>query len=63
MNEEKKMTLTAKEAASALNVSMPTFYQLASSDGFPMIRVGRKIVVNAAGLQRWLEANHGHTVA
>ena len=57
--ENNRITFTAKEAATSLGVSMPTFYQLAASEGFPMIRVGRKILVDAEGLQRWLEANHG----
>jgi len=61
VEEKNKITLTAKEAAAALCVSMPTFYQLAATDGFPMIRVGKKILVSTSGLQRWLEANHGRT--
>lgn len=61
MNEERKITCTAKEAANALNISMPTFYALAATNGFPAIRVGRKIIVNTEGLQRWIEQNHGRT--
>ena len=61
MSEFIKLTMTAKEAAAALSVSLPTFYQLASSEGFPAIRVGRKIIVNADGLQRWIESNHGRS--
>lgn len=63
MAEECKLTLTAKEAAASLGVSMPTFYQIAATDGFPMLRVGRKILVSAAGLHKWLEENHGRTIS
>lgn len=56
------MTLTVKEMAEALNVSMPTAYALVHRDGFPTIRMGRKILVNVAGLQRWLDENHGKVI-
>ena len=62
MTEEKKLTLTAKEAAASLGISMPTFYQLAATDGFPVLRVGRKILVSTEGLRNWIEANHGNFV-
>ena len=35
-----KLTLTAKEAAALLGVSLPTLYSLAHSDGFPATRIG-----------------------
>ena len=50
-----KVFVSAKEAAAMLNVSMPTFYQLAHSDGFPSARVGKRILVNREGLQRWAD--------
>ena len=49
-----KMTLTVKEMAAMLNVSLPTAYELVHRDGFPTIRMGRKILINAEMLQRWL---------
>ena len=50
-----KVFVGAKEAAAMLNVSMPTFYQLAHSDGFPSARVGKRILVNVDGLRRWAD--------
>ena len=61
MTRENKLMLTGKEAAEMLGVSMPTFYQLAATEGFPMLRIGRKILVSVEGLHRWIEANHGRT--
>jgi len=57
-----KMTLTVKEMAAMLNVSMPTAYELVHRDGFPTIRMGRKILVNADMLQKWLDAHTGTVV-
>lgn len=52
---ENKMTLTVKEMAEMLNVSLPTAYELVHRDGFPTIRMGRKILINSEMLQRWLD--------
>ena len=60
---ENKIMVPAKEAAAMLNVSMPTFYQLAASDGFPTVRMGKKILVSVEGLKDWVKNHYGCTVA
>lgn len=52
---ESRITITAKEAASMLGVSMPTMYELVHRQDFPSIKVGRKILVNVEGLKKWVE--------
>lgn len=62
---EQKLTYTAKEAAQAANVSMPTLYAWTKSEGFPVVKVGRKVVVPIDAFKRWLEeqaANNGKSV-
>ena len=54
-NMEQKLTYTAKEAAQAANVSMPTIYAWTRIEGFPVVRVGRKVVVPIDAFKRWLE--------
>lgn len=56
---EIKITVESKEAAKMLGVSMPTFYELAAMDGFPVIRKGKRYLVSVAGLQRWVDENCG----
>ena len=51
---EQKLTYTAKEAAQAANVSMPTIYAWTRIEGFPVVRVGRKVVVPIDAFKRWL---------
>lgn len=51
-----RLTLTPEEAAKQLGVSMPTMYQLCNKKGFPSVRVGRKIIIPLASLEKWLEA-------
>lgn len=52
-----KMTITVKEMAEMLNVSLPTAYDLVHSEGFPTIRIGRKLLVNSVMLQDWINAH------
>lgn len=52
---EERLTYTAKEAARAASVSMPTFYDWTHISGFPVIRAGRKYIVPIKAFERWLE--------
>ena len=51
----KKLTLTVAEAAELLGVSLPTAYELAHSEGFPTLRIGRKLLISRAGLELWVD--------
>ena len=50
-----KMTLTVEELAEELNISFPTAYNLVKQDAFPAFHIGQRILVNRAGLQRWID--------
>lgn len=50
-----KLTLSVPEAAKVLGISQTRMYQLARSEGFPSISVGKRILVSAKGLERWVE--------
>ena len=49
------MSLTVDEMAKELNISRTTAYELVKQDGFPAFRIGRKVLVNRRGLQRWMD--------
>lgn len=51
----KKLTLTVAEAAELLGVSLPTAYELAHSEGFPTLRIGRKLLISRVGLELWVD--------
>lgn len=59
---ENKILIGIKEAAKMVNLSLPTMYKLAYSDGFPSIRVGKRILINVEGLQRWANEQCGHNI-
>ena len=50
--------MTVEELASYLHVSRVTAYTLAGREGFPSFRVGRRILIDARGLDAWI-ANGG----
>ena len=50
-----KLVYNSKEAAAALGVSLPTFYELSNRADFHVVRVGRRGLVPVDGLRAWLE--------
>lgn len=54
---ENKMLLSISEAAAALGISRPTVYQLIhADDGFPIIRVGGRVLIPTKQLEDWIDA-------
>ena len=49
------MTLTVDELAEELRVSKPTAYRIVRQEGFPSFSIGNRILVNRAGLQKWID--------
>ena len=49
-----QMTITVKEMAKQLNISLPTAYKLLKSDDFPKFYIGRKILIPVESLKEWL---------
>lgn len=56
---QEKLAMNSKEAAAALGVSLPTFFELSHRSDFPVIRVGRRVLVPVDGLRRWLDEQSG----
>ena len=54
-----RMTLTVEQMADELNISRPTAYNLVKEEGFPALTIGHRVLVNRAGLQRWLDSKSG----
>lgn len=50
-----RMSLTVDEMAKELNMSKTTAYDLVKQEGFPAFHIGRKVLVNRKGLQRWMD--------
>jgi excisionase family DNA binding protein len=57
-----RITLTVKDISEALGVSLITAYDLVNSQGFPAIRIGKRIIIPRDAFQRWLDNSCGNTV-
>lgn len=50
-----KLTYSVPEAAKILGVSASRMYEVVKIQGFPTIKVGKRLLVSAKGLERWIE--------
>ena len=55
MEETTCVCLSVPEVGRKLSVSRATAYQLCHSKGFPVIRIGKRLLVPIAGLEEWLK--------
>lgn len=49
------LCVTVDDLCGLLRVSRPTAYDLVHRDGFPVLRLGRRLLIPKAGLEKWLE--------
>lgn len=52
--EELPLTLNAREAAQVLRISKSKVYELAQSESFPAIRIGKRVVIPRDKLIQWM---------
>ena len=57
--DELPLFLDAKTAAQVLGISISSMYELMHEKGFPVLRVGSRLVVPKEKLQTWVEQNTG----
>ncbi len=58
-----RQTYSAPELATVLGISCTGAYNLMQAKGFPTLRIGGRILVPIAALDRWLEAQTETEVA
>lgn len=49
------LTMSVQEAANHLGICTKSLYALTHCDGFPAIRLGRRIRISRAGLEEWVQ--------
>lgn len=49
-----KTTMSVQELATQLGVSLPKAYELVKQPGFPVIRVGTRILIPIDAFREWL---------
>lgn len=50
-----KRTYSVEEAAQVVGISARYMYDLVKTEGFPVIRIGRRLLVPVKKLDQWLE--------
>ena len=53
--KHEQLTLSVPEAAQIVGVSQSKMYEIVKIKGFPTIQIGRRLLVSAKGLERWIE--------
>jgi len=61
MTIQNKLTISVKEMAGYMGLSLPKAYELTHIQGFPVIKVGRKKIILVEGFLNWLKENSGNT--
>lgn len=61
-NEEQPY-LTVPEMCKVLRISRKTGYDLVNSEGFPCIRIGRRIIIGRVALNEWAKDHTGNAEA
>lgn len=54
--EDLPLTLKSHEVAAILRISKSKVYELAQSDSFPAIRIGKRVVILRDKLIKWMNA-------
>ena len=53
--KREKLVISVPEAAQLLGISASKMYEIVRIQGFPAIRVGKRVLVNAKKLEAWLD--------
>lgn len=59
MSDNDKLTITVDEAAKMLGVGRNTMLEFVKMDGFPAIRLKRKIIIDKEALPKWFASSYG----
>ena len=59
-NEELPLTLNARDIAGYLNVSISCAYQVMNSRNFPVIKIGKRLLVTKEKFLEWLQSAEGN---
>ena len=55
--DELPLLLNVKQLADLLGVSDSSVYELIQEDGFPSLRIGKRIVIPKEELRKWISAH------
>ena len=53
--KNERLTLSVPEAAEIIGVSPSKMYEVVKIQGFPCVKLGKRLLVSAKGLEKWIE--------
>lgn len=59
MDNNEKIGINVNEAAKILGIGRNTMLEFVKMDGFPAIRLKRKIIIDKEALPKWFSNNYG----
>jgi excisionase family DNA binding protein len=57
-----ELLVGVKQAAEMFGISFPIMYTLCKREGFPAIRIGKRILISVDGLKAWIPNHYGKDV-
>ena len=57
--EELPLYLNADTVAKLLGISISSAYELMNEEGFPSVRIGKRLIVPKENLQAWVKSHLG----
>ena len=57
--DELPLYLNADTVAKLLGISISSAYELMNEEGFPSVRIGKRLIVSKENLQAWVESHLG----
>lgn len=59
MEQMAKYCVDVPEMGKLLGISRASAYELANTEGFPIVRVGKRMLVPTEALKRWIDEQTG----
>ena len=61
-NDELPLAMNAKDVAGYMNISLTCAYNLMNSQNFPVIRIGKRLIVTKDRFLDWLDKANGQII-
>ena len=61
-NDELPLTMNARDVAGYLHISLSCAYQVMNSSRFPVIKIGKHLIVTKERFLEWLQSANGEII-
>ena len=61
-NDELPLAMNARDVAGYLNISLTCAYNVMNSENFPVIKIGRRLIVTKDKFLNWVDKANGQII-